>query len=332
MKRALVTGITGQDGSYLAELLVAKGYEVHGLVRRTSAPNTARLAGLLGHAENDGRLRLHAGDLADSASLQRLVGAIAPDEVYHLGAQSAVGASFELAESTLDVTGIGTVRLLEAVRGAGDRATRVLVATSSEAFGRATESPQRETTPFAPCSPYGIAKAASYWAGVAYRDSYGMRIRHTIAFNHESPRRSESSVTRKITRAVARIRAGQDDAVALGNLDARRDFGYAPEYVDAMWRIVQAEDDGDYVLATGESHSVREWCERAFARAGLDWTRHVRTDDRHRRPVEADEQRGDASKIRRALDWEAKVRFAELVDLMVDADLGAIGAKGAAAR
>jgi GDPmannose 4,6-dehydratase len=201
----------------------------------------------------------------------------------------------------------------------------VLIATSSEMFGRASESPQRETTPIAPCSPYGIAKAASYWAGATWRESYGMHVRHTIGFNHESPRRGEESVTRKVTRAVARIRAGLDDSVALGNLDASRDFGYAPEYVDAMWRIVQHDADDDYVLATGESHSVREWCERAFARAGLDWSRHVRVDARHKRPVEADTQCGDASKIRRALGWAPAVRFAELCDLMVDADLATLG-------
>jgi GDPmannose 4,6-dehydratase len=318
VKRALITGITGQDGSYLADLLLAKGYEVHGLVRRASTSDAPRLAGAL--RARPERLRLHVGDLADGARLLRLVDAIAPDEVYHLGAQSAVGLSFEVAEATLDVTGLGTVRLLEAVRHASGRDARVLIAASSEMFGRAASSPQDETTPVAPCSPYGIAKAASYWAGVAWRDGYGMRIRHTIGFNHESPRRSVDAVTRKVARAVARIRAGLDDHVALGNLDAGRDFGYAPEYVEAMWRIVQHDADDDFVLATGETHTVRDWCERAFARAGLDWTRHVRVDARHQRPLESGTQCGDASKIRRVLGWAPQVRFGALVDLMVDAE------------
>ncbi|MEO8485857.1 MAG: GDP-mannose 4,6-dehydratase [Betaproteobacteria bacterium] len=325
MQRALITGITGQDGSYLAELLLGKGYDVHGIIRRASTFNTGRIEHLYRDShDDDSRLHLHYGDLADSANLQRLVAAIGPDEIYHLGAQSHVRVSFDLPEVTFDVTALGTIRLLEAVRQAGLTRTKILQAASSEIFGRVAEVPQRESTPLRPCSPYGVAKAAAYWAGVNYRESYGMRVSHAISFNHESPRRGETFLTRKVTRAVARIRAGLDDSVYLGNLDARRDWGYAPEYVEAMWRMLQHHEPDDFVVATGETHSVREWCERAFAHAGLDWQRHVRIDDRYRRPVEVDLLQGDASKAGRLLGWEAQVRFAELAALMVDADIAAL--------
>ena len=321
MKRALVTGITGQDGSYLAELLLAKGYEVHGIVRRASTFNTGRIDHVYQDRHVDGaRLVLHYGDLADSANLVKLVYEVAPDEVYHLGAQSHVRVSFDIPEYTHDITALGTVRLLEAIRQSGLVRTRVYQASSSEMYGRTTVAPQDESTPFAPVSPYGVAKVAAYWTAVNYRDAYRMHVSNGILFNHESPRRGETFVTRKVSRAVAAIRAGLEQHVWLGNLDARRDWGYAPEYVEAMWRIVQHDAPDDYVVATGETRSVRELCERAFAHAGLDWREHVRIDERYRRPNEIDRLQGDAAKARRVLGWEPRVRFDELVALMVDAD------------
>ena len=321
MKRALVTGITGQDGSYLAELLLAKGYEIHGIVRRASTFNTGRIDHVYQDRHVDGaRLVLHYGDLADSANLVKLVYEVAPDEVYHLGAQSHVRVSFDIPEYTHDITALGTVRLLEAIRQSGLVRTRVYQASSSEMYGRTTVAPQDESTPFAPVSPYGVAKVAAYWTAVNYRDAYRMHVSNGILFNHESPRRGETFVTRKVSRAVAAIRAGLEQHVWLGNLDARRDWGYAPEYVEAMWRIVQHDAPDDYVVATGETRSVRELCERAFAHAGLDWREHVRIDERYRRPNEIDRLQGDAAKARRVLGWEPRVRFDELVALTVDAD------------
>ena len=263
---------------------------------------------------------LHYGDLADSANLVKLVYEVAPDEVYHLGAQSHVRVSFDIPEYTHDITALGTVRLLEAIRQSGLVRTRVYQASSSEMYGRTTVAPQDESTPFAPVSPYGVAKVAAYWTAVNYRDAYRMHVSNGILFNHESPRRGETFVTRKVSRAVAAIRAGLEQHVWLGNLDARRDWGYAPEYVEAMWRIVQHDAPDDYVVATGETRSVRELCERAFAHAGLDWREHVRIDERYRRPNEIDRLQGDAAKARRVLGWEPRVRFDELVALMVDAD------------
>ena len=321
MKRALVTGITGQDGSYLAELLLAKGYEVHGIVRRASTFNTGRLDHVYQDPHVDGaRLVLHYGDLADSANLVKLVHEIAPDEVYHLGAQSHVRVSFDIPEYTLDITALGTVRLFEAIRQAGLARVRVFQASSSEMYGGAGSAPQDESTPFAPRSPYAVAKVAAYWTAVNYRSAYRMHVCNGILFDHESPRRGETFVTRKVSRAVAAIRAGLERHVWLGNLEARRDWGYAPEYVEAMWRILQHEAPDDFVIATGETRSVQELCEVAFAHAGLDWRDHVRIDERYRRPNEVDRLQGDASKARRVLGWEPRVRFSGLVALMVDAD------------
>src|SRR5829696_1498248 len=288
MKRALITGITGQDGSYLAEQLLDKGYEVHGLIRRSSSFNTERIDAIYkDRHETDVHLFLHHGDLTESSRLVRLVDEIEPDEIYHLGAQSHVRVSFDSPEYTGDVTGMGTFRLLEAIREAKVPA-KFYQASSSEMFG-ATPPPQNENTPFHPRSPYGVAKVASYWITVNYRESYGMHASNGILFNHESPRRGETFVTRKITRALAHILAGLQDHVYLGNLDAVRDWGYAKEYVEAMWLMLQQPDPDDYVIATGETHSVRELCEVAFGLVGLDWREHVRIDERYLRPTEVDE-------------------------------------------
>lgn len=323
MKKALITGITGQDGSYLTELLLAKGYEVHGLVRRTSAFNTGRIDHLYEDPEiNEVRLFRHYADVSDAMSVTRLIARVAPDEIYHLAAQSDVRVSFTLPEYTSDVTALGTLRLLEAIRETGVPA-RFYQAGSSEMFGQAQEIPQRETTPFHPRSPYAAAKAYAHWITVNYRESYGLFACNGILFNHESPRRGEAFVTRKITRAAARIHLGLQAKVALGNLDARRDWGYAPEYVDAMWRMLEQPDPDDYVIATGESHSVREFLDEAFALVGLDWHDHVTWDARHVRPAEVDLLIGDAGKARRVLGWEPQTRFKDLVRLMLDADLAA---------
>src|ERR1700694_974965 len=271
MKKALITGITGQDGSYLADLLIEKGYEVHGIIRRASTFNTSRIDHLYADPHINGvRLFLHYGDLADSVNLVKLLYELKPDEVYHLGAQSHVRVSFDIPEYTSDVTGVGTIRILEAIRETGIR-SKFYQASSSEMFGKAQQVPQTETTPFWPRSPYGVAKVFSHWATVNYRESYGLRASSGILFNHESPRRGETFVTRKISRAVARIRAGIQDKLYLGNLEARRDWGYAPEYVEAMWRMMQMDKPEDFVVATGETHSVREFVECAFEHAGLDW-------------------------------------------------------------
>jgi GDPmannose 4,6-dehydratase len=321
MPTALITGITGQDGSYLTELLLEKGYHVHGIIRRSSSFNTDRIEHLYQDPhESQKRLSLYYGDLADSASLLTLVGDIKPDEIYHLGAQSHVRVSFDIPEYTGDVTGLGTIRLLEAVRKASPR-SRFYQASSSEMFGKVMEIPQKETTPFYPRSPYGAAKVYSYWATVNYRESYGIHASNGILFNHESPRRGETFVTRKITRAVARIKAGLQDKLFMGNLDAKRDWGYAPEYVEAMWRMLQQDQGDDYVIATGETHSVREFLDVAFARVGLDWHDYVVHDPRYERPAEVDLLIGDASKAARQLGWKPKVTFKQLVEIMVDADI-----------
>ena len=321
MKRALITGITGQDGSYLADLLVAKGYEVHGIIRRASTFNTARIDHLYQDPHVHGvHLFLHYGDLADSVQLVKLLYNLGPDEIYHLGAQSHVRVSFDIPEYTADVTGVGTIRILEAIREAGVK-TRFYQAASSEMFGKVQAVPQTETTPFWPRSPYGVAKLFSYWATVNYRESYSLHASNGILFNHESPRRGETFVTRKISRAVARIKHGLDSALYLGNLDAQRDWGYAPEYVEGMWLMLQQDKPDDYVLATNEAHTVREFVQHAFAHADLDWKEFIKHDDRYERPAEVDLLIGDPAKAKKQLGWEPKVRFEELVKLMVDADL-----------
>jgi GDPmannose 4,6-dehydratase len=321
MKRALITGITGQDGSYLADLLLAKGYEVHGIIRRASTFNTARIDHLYQDPHVHGvHLFLHYGDLADSVHLVKLLYNLGPDEIYHLGAQSHVRVSFDIPEYTADVTGVGTIRILEAIREAGVK-TRFYQAASSEMFGKVQAVPQTETTPFWPRSPYGVAKLFSYWATVNYRESYSLHATNGILFNHESPRRGETFVTRKISRAVARIKYGLDSALYLGNLDAQRDWGYAPEYVEGMWLMLQQDKPDDYVLATNETHTVREFVQHAFAHADLDWKQFVKHDDRYERPAEVDLLIGDPAKAKKQLGWEPKVRFQELVKLMVDADL-----------
>jgi len=318
--RALVSGVTGQDGSYLVELLLAKGYEVHGLVRRTSSFNRERLDPVYREEhEEDVRFRMHYADLSDSGSLINIIRSLEPDEVYHLGAQSHVRISFDIPEYTADATGMGTIRFLEAIRASGI-ATRFYQASSSEMFGM-SPPPQDENTRFHPRSPYGVAKVFGYWTTVNYREAYGLYACNGILFNHESPRRGEPFVTRKITRAVARIKAGIQDKLFLGNLDAKRDWGYAPDYVEAMWLMLQQEEPDDYVIATGEAHTVREFCERAFARVGLDYERHLHIDPRYYRPSEVNHLCGDASKARAVLGWKPTVDFEQLVDLMVDADV-----------
>jgi GDPmannose 4,6-dehydratase len=321
MKRALITGITGQDGSYLAELLLKKGYEVHGIIRRASSFNTERIEHLYQDPHVRGvKLFLHYGDLSDSVNLVKLLQTLAPDEIYHLGAQSHVRVSFDIPEYTADISGVGTIRILEAIREAGVR-PRFYQASSSEMYGKVAEIPQRETTPFHPRSPYAVAKVFSYWATVNYRESYGLHASNGILFNHESPRRGETFVTRKITRAVAYIKAGLQDKLYLGNLEAKRDWGYAPEYVEAMWLMLQQDQADDYVIATGETHSVREFCEEAFSIVGLDWQNYVAIDKRYFRPAEVDILIGDASKAKKVLEWRAKTTFKQLTRLMVEADV-----------
>jgi GDPmannose 4,6-dehydratase len=321
MKRALITGITGQDGSYLAELLLQKGYEVHGIIRRASSINSSRIDHLYQDRHKRGvKLFLHYGDLSDSVSLVKMMYDLKFDEVYHLGAQSHVRVSYDIPEYTADITGVGTIRILEAIRETESN-PRFYQASSSEMFGKVAEIPQRETTPFHPRSPYAVAKVFSYWATVNYREGYNMFACNGILFNHESPRRGETFVTRKITRAIAHIKFGLQEKLYLGNLDAKRDWGYAPEFVEAMWLILQQDKPDDYVIATGETHSVKEFCEEAFAQAGLDWSKYVEIDNRYYRPAEVDLLIGDASKAKRVLGWEPKTRFKDLVRLMVDADL-----------
>jgi len=321
MKKALITGITGQDGSYLAEFLLAKGYEVHGIIRRSSSFNTDRIDHIYQDPHVAGtRLFLHYGDLTDSSVLSRLLREIEPDEIYNLGAQSHVRASFDIPEYTADVAGLGVVRLLEAMRQTGIT-PKFYQASSSEMYGKVVEVPQRETTPFYPRSPYACAKVFAYHITRNYREAYGFFACNGILFNHESPRRGETFVTRKITRAAGRIKLGLQDKLYLGNLDARRDWGYAPEYVEAMWLMLQQDEPDDYVIATGETHSVREFLEEAFSLLDLDWREYVRIDPRYYRPTEVDLLVGDASRAREKLGWEPRVRFKELVRIMVEADL-----------
>lgn len=324
MKRALITGITGQDGSYLAELLLEKGYEVHGVIRRTSTFNTDRIDHLYQDPHvPDARIFLHYGDLSDGAVLRRILERVDPSELYHLGAQSHVKVSFEEPRHTADVVALGTLRLLEAVRdyqARSGREIRVYQAGSSEMFGAAPPR-QSERTPFYPRSPYAVSKVAAHWFAVNYREAYGLHVSNGILFNHESPRRGETFVTRKITRAVGRIKLGLQEKLYLGNLDARRDWGFAGDYVEAMWRMLQQDEPGDYVVATGESHSVREFLEAAFSYAGLDWREHVELDARYLRPTEVDHLEGDSTKARERLGWEPRVGFDELVRMMVDHDL-----------
>ena len=320
MKRALITGITGQDGSYLAEQLLEKGYEVHGLIRRSSSFNTERIDPIYkDRHEEDVKLLLHYADLSESSRLVRLLNDINPDEVYHLGAQSHVRVSFDTPEYTSDITGMGTVRMLESIRDAGVQ-TRFYQASSSEMYG-STPPPQSEDTPFHPRSPYGVAKVAAFWMTVNYRESYGMHASNGILFNHESPRRGETFVTRKITRALARIQAGLQDKLFLGNLDAQRDWGYAKDYTEAMWLMLQQDEPDDYVIATGEMHSVREFLDEACTHLGLDWEKHVEIDPRYYRPAEVDALCGDPSKAKAKLGWEPATGFRELVQLMVEADV-----------
>ncbi len=320
-KKALITGITGQDGSYLAELLLSKGYEVHGIIRRASTFNTGRLDHIYADPHSGkNRLFLHYGDLSDASALARLIGKIQPEEVYNLAAQSHVRVSFDSAEYTSDVTGTGTVRLLEAIRETGIQ-PRFYQASSSEMFGKVAEIPQKETTPFHPRSPYACAKVYSFWITVNYREAYGMHASNGILFNHESPRRGETFVTRKITRAVAHIAAGLQNKLYLGNLDAKRDWGYAKEYVEAMWLMLQQETPEDYVIATGETHSIREFLDVAFGYASLDWNKFVDIDPRYYRPAEVDLLIGDPSKAKAKLGWEPKTKFHDLVKLMVEADM-----------
>ena len=313
-RRALITGITGQDGSYLAELLLSKGYEVHGMVRRSSEEKFERIAHL------KGRIQLHQGDLLDQFSLARLLSDVKPDEVYNLAAQSFVPTSWNQPVLTGEFTALGVTKMLEAMRYAAPKA-RFYQASSSEMFGKVREVPQNEGTPFYPRSPYGVAKAYGHFITVNYRESHGLFAVSGILFNHESPRRGLEFVTRKISDGVARIKLGLQHQIAMGNLDARRDWGYAPDYVEAMWRMLQESEADDYVIATHETHTVKEFCEIAFARAGLDWKDHVRVDPAFVRPAEVDVLIGDPSKAKRTLGWQPTVRFKQLVELMVDADL-----------
>jgi GDPmannose 4,6-dehydratase len=320
-KRALITGVTGQDGSYLAELLLSKGYEVHGIKRRSSSFNTSRVDHLLTDwHDRDARFYLHFADLSDATSLSKLLYQLAPDEIYHLGAQSHVRVSFDIPEYTGDITALGTTRLLDAIHQTGISA-RFYNAASSEMFGQSSGTTQDENTPFRPRSPYGCAKLYSYWMTVNAREGYGLYAVNGILFNHESPRRGENFVTRKITRAVARIACGMQEKLYLGNLEAERDWGYAPEYVEGMWQMLQQPTSDDYVLATGETHTVREFLELAFEQAGLDWQEHVEIDPDYYRATEIDRLVGDASKAREKLGWTPRVRFSDLVKIMVEADV-----------
>jgi GDPmannose 4,6-dehydratase len=331
-KTALITGITGQDGSFLTELLLAKGYDVYGIIRRSSSFNTDRIDHLYEDPHEKGtRLRLLYGDLNDSSSLNTILRHVQPDEIYNLGAQSHVRVSFDIPEYTGEVTGLGTVRLLEAIREAGIQ-PRFYQASSSELYGKVVETPQTETTPFHPRSPYACAKAYAYHITVNYRESYGMFACNGILFNHESERRGETFVSRKICRAATRIKLGLQEKLYMGNLEARRDWGYAKDYVEAMWIMLNADEPDDYVIATGETHSVREFIERAFGYLDLDWQRHVEIDPRYFRPAEVDLLLGDAGKARRKLGWEPKVTFDQLVKLMVDHDLKLAKAESANAQ
>jgi len=322
MKKALISGITGQDGSYLTELLLGKGYEVYGIIRRASTFNTERIDHIYQDPHESGRrLKLVYGDLNDASSLNKILRDVQPDEIYNLGAQSHVRVSFDIPEYTAEVGALGTLRLLEAIRETGLSKTRFYQASSSELYGKVQEVPQRETTPFYPRSPYGVAKLYSYWITVNYRESYNLYACNGILFNHESERRGETFVTRKITRAAAAIKLGLQDKLFLGNLDAKRDWGHAKDYVRAMWMMLQQDEPDDYVIATGETHSVRELLDEAFGHLGVDWQPHVEIDHRYFRPAEVDLLIGDASKAKRELGWQPEITFKELVRTMVDADL-----------
>jgi GDPmannose 4,6-dehydratase len=323
MKRALITGITGQDGSYLAELLLSKGYEVHGLIRLASTSNTHRIEHISQDPHSGAHLVLHNGDLGNPGELANLLGVVQPDEVYHLAAQSHVKVSFEMPEYTGDITGLGTTRMLEAIRRSGIQ-TRFYQASTSEMFGN-SPAPQNEDTPFRPRSPYAAAKVYAHWMLVTYRESYGLFAASGILFNHESPRRGETFVTRKITRALASILAGKSHRLSLGNLDASRDWGYAPDYVEAMWLMLQQDRPQDYVIGTGETHSVRDFLDEAFGYVGRDWRDHVTTDPQYMRPLEVPMLVADSAKAKKALGWQPRISFKELVRVMVDFDMAAIG-------
>jgi len=330
-KKALITGITGQDGSYLTELLLAKGYEVYGIIRRTAAPYLGQLEQVYAAPGFDPRrLSRHHGDLSDAGSLKRLLDKIRPDEVYNLAAQSDVRISFDIPGYTADITATGVARLLEAIHESGLR-PRFYQASSSEMFGKVRVMPQNELTPFHPRSPYACAKVYAFWITVNYRESYGLHASNGILFNHESPRRGENFVTRKITRAIARIKAGLQDKLFMGNLEARRDWGYAKEYVEAMWLMLQQSEPDDYVVATGETHSVKDFLELAFGRVGLDWEKHVEIDPQFYRPAEVDQLVGDATKAHKKLGWTPKTKFADLVHLMVDTDVQLLKSQSAGA-
>ena len=326
MKKAFITGITGQDGSYLAEFLLSKDYEVHGIIRRASTFNTGRIDHIyVDPHEPNARLFLHYGDLSDSEQISDILYNIKPEEVYHLGAQSHVKVSFNMPEYTGNVTGLGTVRMLEAIRRSGNH-TKFYQASSSEMFGRAA-SPQNEETPFSPTSPYAVAKVSAFWMTKNYRLGYGMFASNGILFNHESPRRGEIFVTRKVTMAISSILANKQQFLHLGNLEPKRDWGYAPEYVEAMWKILQQDKADDFVVGTGEQHSVREFVEAAFLYVGLNWEKYVRIDQKYFRPTETDDLRADSSKIKKTVGWKPKVRFEDLVKIMVDADMRRAGLK-----
>ena len=320
MKKALITGITGQDGSYLAELLLAKGYEVWGIIRRSSSFHTGRIDHLYKDPHEQPRLKLVYGDLTDGGNLSAIMNEVKPDEVYNLGAQSHVRVSFDMPIYTVDTDALGTLRLLEAIR-TNDKPIKFYQASSSEMYGQAVEIPQTEKTPFYPRSPYGCAKVYSFWQTVNYREAYGLFACNGILFNHESPRRGETFVTRKITRAATRIKLGLQDKLYLGNLDAKRDWGFAGDYVEAMWLMLQQAKSDDYIVATGESHSVREFVEEVFSYLDLDWQKYVEIDARYFRPTEVEHLQGDASKAKKILKWQPKVTFKELAKMMADADM-----------
>lgn len=332
MKKALITGVTGQDGSYLAELLLSKNYEVHGIIRRASTFNTTRIDHLHRGPAASPNFYLHYGDLGDSSNLSTIVGDVRPDEIYNLAAQSHVRVSFDMPEYTADCDGVGTLRLLDAVLRSGLKDCRFYQASTSEMFGKVHEIPQRETTPFHPRSPYGVAKVYAYWIVRNYRESYNMHASNGILFNHESPRRGENFVTRKVTISLARIKHGLQSSLVMGNLDAKRDWGYAKEYVEAMWQMLQQDEPDDYVVATGETHSVREFIEEAFTYAGLDWKEYVKTDPRYCRPAEVDLLIGDATKAHEKFGWKPKTTFRDLVRLMVDADMELVAREAAAQK
>ena len=325
MKKALITGITGQDGSYLAELLLEKGYEVYGIIRRSSSFNTERIDHLYRDPHiNDVKMFLHYGDLSDSSNLSRLLEKIQPDEIYNLAAQSHVRVSFDMPEYTADVVGLGTIRILDAIKETQIK-TKFYQASTSELYGKVVETPQTEKTPFYPRSPYACAKLYSYWITVNYRESYNMYACNGILFNHESPRRGETFVTKKITHAIARILNKEQDKLYLGNLDSKRDWGYAKDYVEAMWLMLQQENPDDYVIATGETHSVREFLDEAFGLVGLDWKKYVGIDPRYYRPAEVDLLLGDPTKAKEKLGWKPKTTFKELVKIMLEYDLNNVG-------